>query len=156
MNVDLPVLASLLPSNDRHLDHCFRLIQKSKSRKVGILGLAFKAGTDDLRESPMVRLVETLLGKGYQVKIYDRTVSLSRVIGANKRYIEEVLPHISELMVSDLDEILRHSESIIIGDNAPELRGFLERLNGSHQIIDLVGDDRLMAQCDGNYEGVCW
>ena len=156
LDVDLPVMASLLPSNDGHLDHCFRIIQESSNQSVGILGLAFKAGTDDLRESPMVRLVERLVGKGYQVQIYDREVSLSKLTGTNKQYLEEHLPHIAKLMVGKVDEILKKADSIVIGDNAPELKDFLQQLNGKHQVIDLVRADQLSARANGNYHGVCW
>ena len=155
-DVDLPVMASLLPSNDNHLDHCFRIIQESSCQRVGILGLAFKAGTDDLRESPMVRLVERLVGKGYQVQIYDREVSLSKLTGTNKQYLDEHLPHISKLMVGKVDDILKNAESIVIGDNAPELNQFLEQLNGKHHVIDLVRSDQLGARANGKYHGVCW
>ena len=119
LDVDLPLLGSLLPSNDQHIDHCFRIIEESGNRNIGVLGLAFKAGTDDLRESPMVRLVERLVGKGYDVQIFDREVSLSRLVGANKRYIEQQLPHISKLMVSNINELVDHCQSIVIGDNSP-------------------------------------
>lgn len=157
-NSDLepPLLAALLPSNDQHLEHAFRLIQRTGNRKIGILGLAFKAGTDDLRESPMVRLIERLVGKGYDVRVYDKDVALSRVIGTNRRYIEEVLPHISDLLVQELQVILDHSESIVVGDNAPELHGFFDRISPNQQIIDLVRDERLMSQANGQYQGICW
>ena len=156
LDVDLPVMSALLPSNDRHLDHCFRIIQESSSHHIGILGLAFKAGTDDLRESPMVRLVERLIGKGYQVQIYDREVSLSKLTGANKRYLEDHLPHISKLMVGDVDKILEQADSIVIGDNAPEIQHYLDRINGRHQVIDFVRADQLSGRVNGNYHGVCW
>lgn len=155
-DVELPLLASLLPSNDLHIDHCFRIIEESGNRNIGVLGLAFKAGTDDLRESPMVRLVERLVGKGYQVRIYDKEVSLSKLVGSNKRYIEEQLPHISKLMVANVNEIMENSDSLVIGDNTPQLRSFLERINGDHQVIDLVRVDRLRSHCNGNYQGICW
>jgi GDP-mannose 6-dehydrogenase len=113
----VPLLSSILPSNDAQIQRAIGAVLDTGRRRVGIVGLAFKSGTDDLRESPMVALVEALIGKGCQVRIFDRNVSIARLVGANRRYIEEEIPHISSLMCNDLDEVLAHAEVLVIGNN---------------------------------------
>ena len=113
VDVDVPVLNAILPSNKSHAEKGLQLIMTKGKKKIGILGFAFKAGTDDLRESPMVELIERLLGKGYDLKIYDRNVNLARLRGANKNFIENHIPHIAKLMVDNLDEIISHAEVLV-------------------------------------------
>lgn len=156
LDLELPVLKSILPSNEHQLDYAFNLIERSDKKRIGILGLSFKAGTDDLRESPVVTLVERLLGKGYDVRIYDKNVSLARIIGANKRYIEQVIPHISSLLAPALDDVLAHADVLVMGNNAPEFRRALSRLRTDQQVIDLVRLQRDVAGLNGNYQGICW
>jgi GDP-mannose 6-dehydrogenase len=122
---------------------------------VGVLGFSFKAGTDDLRESPMVTLIETLIGKGFELTIYDRDVSLARLVGANKEYIEREIPHISKLMRDTIDGVLSDSDIVIIGNQAEEFRGVAERLRKDQQLVDLVRlfDGRTS---NDNYQGICW
>jgi len=156
LDLELPVLKSILPSNEHQLDYAFELIERSDKKRIGILGLSFKAGTDDLRESPVVALVERLLGKGYDVRIYDQNVSLARIVGANKRYIEEAIPHISSLLAPTLEETLAHAEVVVVGNNAPEFRQSLSHLRQEQQIIDLVRLQPDTTQLNGNYQGICW
>jgi GDP-mannose 6-dehydrogenase len=120
-----------------------------------VLGLSFKTGTDDLRESPMVSLIETLLGKGLRLSIYDRDVELARLFGANKEYIEREIPHISSLMRSELSEVVDSSEVIIIGKKEAEFLALSDKLNNGRVIIDLV---RLFDIDDNQkqYQGICW
>jgi GDP-mannose 6-dehydrogenase len=123
-----------------------------------VLGLSFKAGTDDLRESPVVRLVEALLGKGYRVSIYDGNVNLSRVLGANREYIEAVVPHLADLMVDDAHELLARSETVVVGNAAPE---FAKLVAGTQAatVVDLVGLSLTDAQREAlgeRYVGIAW
>ena len=156
LDLDLPILNAILPSNQRQIEYAFRMIQRSQHKKIGILGLSFKQGTDDLRESPMVHLVERLLGKGYDLRIYDRQVSMAKVIGANKQYIEQVIPHISSLLVSNKDQILNHSEILVVGNNTPEFRDIANQVENGQHVIDLARVERDMSRLNGNYQGICW
>jgi GDP-mannose 6-dehydrogenase len=156
LDIDLPVLNSILPSNEQHIEHAFRLIQSSGTKKVGILGLSFKAGTDDLRESPMVHLAERLLGKGYDLRVYDKNVSMARVMGANKQYIEHVIPHISTLLVSETDQILTHADVLVVGNNTPEYRNIVGKVKNGQQVIDFARVQADVARLNGNYQGICW
>jgi GDP-mannose 6-dehydrogenase len=155
LDLDLPVLNAILPSNAQQLDRAFQLVADAGARQVGVLGLAFKAGTDDLRESPMVEVVERLIGKGYDVRIYDANVNLARLVGANRSYILEQIPHISELMVASVDEVLDHARTLVIGNHDPAFRAVAERPRPGQRIVDLVRVvDR---RSDGNgYDGICW
>jgi GDP-mannose 6-dehydrogenase len=155
LDLDLPVLNAILPSNQQHLDRAFQLVADAGAREVGVLGLAFKAGTDDLRESPMVEVVERLIGKGYDVRIYDANVNLAKLVGANKSYILDQVPHISDLMVASLDEVLDHARTLVIGNNDPAFRKVAGQPRPGQRIVDLVRTvDR---RSDGNgYDGICW
>jgi GDP-mannose 6-dehydrogenase len=132
-----------------------RAVMEKGSRKVGILGFSFKAGTDDLRESPMVELTERLIGKGYDLRVYDRNVSLASIHGANKDYILNKIPHISRLMVRSIDEVLAHAQTIVIGNAAPEFADVPKQIGEGQTIIDFVRvcDSRTIV---GVYEGLCW
>jgi GDP-mannose 6-dehydrogenase len=155
LDLDLPVLNAILPSNAQQLDRAFQLVVDAGARQVGVLGLAFKAGTDDLRESPMVEVVERLIGKGYEVSIYDANVNLAKLVGANKSYILDQIPHISELMVASLDEVLERASTLVIGNDDPAFRAVAERPRPGQRIVDLV---RIVdRRSDGNgYDGICW
>lgn len=155
MDVEMPVLASVLASNRNHIQNGLRLIQGMGKRKIGLLGLSFKEGTDDLRESPLVTVVETLLGKGYQIRIYDRNVNLAKLMGANKAYIEQHIKHISDLFVQSLDEILSESECIVIGNRDPEFASVPDRVRADQVVVDFVRLDPVRTS-GGNYHGICW
>lgn len=156
LDTRLPVLESILPSNSLQTRHGFDLVQRTGRKKVGVLGFSFKAGTDDLRESPMVELIETLIGKGYQVRVYDRNVCLARLQGANRAYIERGIPHISSLMTDSIEEVLSESEVIVIGNKAPEFADALTQLRPDQVVIDLVRIVPDATQLNGQYEGICW
>jgi GDP-mannose 6-dehydrogenase len=155
-DLQLPVLQSILPSNEAHLQRATDMVTSLRKKKVGLLGLSFKAGTDDLRESPLVKLTETLLGKGYELRIYDRDVSLARLTGANKEYIEKEIPHLSCLLRKSLDEVIDFAEVLIVGNSNPEFAEILTRRRPEQIVVDLV---RIFAE-DGaaqpNYRGICW
>jgi GDP-mannose 6-dehydrogenase len=154
--VDVPLLASLLPSNRVHIDHAVNAVLRRGRRRVGMLGLSFKPGTDDLRESPLVTVAKRLIGEGYELKVFDPEVNLSRLMGANRRYIDEHLPHIGSLVCASLEQLVGDSEIIIVGLAAPALNARLIELCGpAHHVIDLV---RLpeRAGLRASYEGICW
>lgn len=155
-DIELPMLSSLLESNRRHLEHAFNLVAKTGRRKIGVLGLSFKAGTDDLRESPIVVLIEQLIGKGYSLVVYDEEVSLSKLIGANRRYIEQTIPHISSLMVSTIDEVFGQSEVIIVSKKNKDFHDALAAAPADKRIIDLVRIRKDLSKAPANYEGICW
>lgn len=155
LDVEAPLLQSVLPSNEMQVRRAFEMVMRAGSRRVGVLGMSFKAGTDDLRESPIVSLIEALIGKGMQVAIYDRDVSLARLFGANKEYIEREIPHISQLMRESVEEVLECSDVIVVGNKAEEFRAIESKLRDGQRIIDLVRlfDGRTSG---GKYEGICW
>lgn len=136
-DVAVPLLSHVLPSNEEHLRRALAMIAQTGRRKVGLFGLSFKPGTDDLRESPLVELAERLVGKGYQLKIYDGNVALSRLMGANREYIDEHLPHLSELLVDSVEEVFDHAEVCVVGTTAPAVVEALGRA-GDRPVIDLV------------------
>lgn len=136
-DVAVPILEHVLPSNTEHLQRAFDLVAATGRRRVGLFGLSFKPGTDDLRESPLVELAERLLGKGYDLRIYDATVSLSQLVGANREYIEDRLPHLAELLTASVDEVLQHAEVCLVGCQDAAVLGGLATA-GDRTIIDLV------------------
>src|SRR5262245_24786127 len=138
LDVEVPVLSSILPSNKQQIDRAIEMVIKTGKKQVGILGFSFKAGTDDLRESPMVALIETLIGKGIQLSIYDRDVALARLVGANKDYIERQIPHISQLMRATIDEVIDSAEVLVIGNRSAEFQRVDTQRRKDQIIIDLV------------------
>jgi len=120
-----------------------------------VLGFSFKAGTDDLRESPIVTLIEHLIGKGYDLKLYDRNVSLARLTGANKAYIEQHVPHLARLMVESIDDIFAHADTIVVGNADPEFAAALSRAGARQAVVDLVRVSKTRMS-DGGYQGICW
>ncbi|HEX4252861.1 MAG TPA: nucleotide sugar dehydrogenase [Pseudonocardia sp.] len=156
-DLDTPLLASVLPSNEAHIRRALDLVTSSGRRKVGIFGLSFKAGTDDLRESALVELAERLLGKGYQVKIYDSTVALSRLTGANRDYLAEHLPHIERLLTDDIDQVLEHAEVCIAGSAEPAIAGAMSKAGPDRLVVDLVRlPDAAERREDPAYVGISW
>lgn len=151
--LNTPLLKSVIESNIIHSNRAFELIEKNKSRKIGVIGLAFKKGTDDLRYSPAVELVEKLAGKGYDVRIYDKNVVISKLFGSNKSYIEEKLPHISVLLTDSLENVLNDSETVVLVHRLPEVIGIKDRLKDKN-IVDLAGYEEFREF--PHYEGIAW
>jgi len=137
-DVSVPLLASVLPSNEGQVRRGVDAVLASRRQRIGVVGLSFKAGTDDLRESPMVALVETLIGKGCDVRILDRNVSMARLVGANRRYIEEEIPHIASLMCASAEALLAHAEVIVIGNACEDATEVLAAARPEHLTVDLT------------------
>jgi GDP-mannose 6-dehydrogenase len=155
-DVALPMLGAILDSNRSHLDLAFERVTATGQRKVGFVGLSFKTGTDDLRESPLVTLAERLIGKGYALRIYDPEVHLARLLGANKSFIEAHLPHIGQMLCPDLDEVLAHADVVVLGSSSPAvLQALAERLKPEQRVVDLVGLPAGHALA-GAAHGLCW
>jgi len=154
-DLELPLLTAILPSNRTQIERGFQMIASKGNKKVGVFGFSFKAGTDDLRESPMVELIERLLGKGYEVQIYDRSVNLARLVGANRDYILNHIPHIARLMADKAEDVLEFGQTIVIGNNAGEFQGILEKLRKDQVMVDLVRITNQRSE-KGKYEGICW
>ncbi len=153
-DLDTPLLSSLMTSNNTQIEQAFNLIKQTDKKKVAMLGISFKANTDDLRESPLVEMVERMIGKGYDIKIYDKCVSMAKLTGANKEYILQHIPHVSNLLNDDLEAVVNHAEVIVIGNNADEFKNVETMLNGNKHIIDLVRIANL--ENKPNYQGICW
>jgi GDP-mannose 6-dehydrogenase len=154
LDVEVPVLSAISISNRLQVQRALDMVLQTGHKRVGVLGFSFKAGTDDLRESPMVTLIETLLGKGLELVIYDRDVSLARLVGSNREYIEQEIPHIAKLMRSSIDEVLGAANTIVIGNKSEEFRQIELRLREDQTVIDLV---RLFDRPSGQgYQGICW
>lgn len=153
-DVAVPLLNAVAVSNEHHIQNAWRLIQEQGSKKIGVLGFAFKAGTDDLRESPVVSLVEMLLGKGYDLKLYDASVSLAKLIGANRRYLEQHIPHISGRMVNSIGELVEHAEVIILGNEHEEFFRILPQLRPEQIIVDLTTHAKPV-NTPARYERLC-
>ncbi len=155
LDIDLPLLRSVLPSNDSHLQRGLELILSRGRRRIGILGFSFKAGTDDLRESPLVEVIEQLLGKGMDVRIFDRNVQLAALTGANRDFILKVIPHIARLMVDDINDVVEHAEVLVIGNGDPAFRRVLDMMRPDQELIDFVRLTEPPPERDG-YQGICW
>jgi GDP-mannose 6-dehydrogenase len=157
LDLEPAVLRSVLVSNMNQIDEAYRLIKRTGMRKIAMLGLSFKPGTDDLRESPIAALVEILVGKGHDVSIYDREVLLARLHGSNRAYIEQTIPHISRLMKTSVDSAIEDAELIVIAKRSSEYTEPLRRCSNGHRVIDLAS---LFAgptqEGRDQYEGICW
>jgi GDP-mannose 6-dehydrogenase len=159
LDVPLPILNAILPSNDLQVQRAVDMVMAQGKRRVGVLGFSFKAGTDDLRESPMVEVIERLLGKGYDLRIYDRNVSIAALTGANRDYILNHIPHISRIMVDSMAAVTDFAEVLVIGNGAAEFRDVLGSLREGQAVIDLVRiakDQRSQDLKTGRYDGICW
>ncbi|MDZ7413872.1 MAG: GDP-mannose dehydrogenase, partial [candidate division KSB1 bacterium] len=156
LDVEVPLLAAAMESNRRHIEYAIDEIRRLGKRRIGFLGMSFKAGTDDLRESPVVTTIEHLIGKGYEVSIFDRNVSLANLVGSNKEYIEREIPHIARLMRESPDEVVAESEVIVVGNEAEEHRRALRHARPSQTIVDLVGLALNGELKETSYEGLCW
>ena len=155
LDVKTPLLSSLLPSNEYQIQRGLQLIAETGKLKVGFLGFAFKAGTDDLRESPVVELIETLMGKGYDLALYDSNILLSQLMGKNKDYLTGRIPHITRLLKQSVEEVMNHAEVIVVGNKAPEFRQAVDTASNDQIVIDLVRIDKEKITQD-NYVGICW
>ena len=155
-DVEVPMLGSLLGSNRVHIERAAELVLARGGRRVGLIGLSFKAGTDDLRESPLVTLAETLIGKGLELSIYDPHVNVSVLIGANKRYIDRHIPHVAALLKQDCADVIRGAQTIVVGALLADAMDALKSLATPDQyILDLAGM-RGGQQLPAEYQGVCW
>jgi len=156
MDLECTLLDAILKSNAHQIDTAYDLIKDTGKREIGVLGLSFKPGTDDLRESPMVELVEKLIGKGYRVHIYDHEVSLAKLFGSNKRYIDNMIPHISTLLKPSIAEVVSDAELVVIGKNNPDIQQAVAKTNGSKVVLDLVRLFSTRPEKVVHYEGICW
>jgi GDP-mannose 6-dehydrogenase len=156
MDLEMPLVNSVLSSNHLQIQHAIDRIVDTGRKKVGLLGFSFKADTDDLRESPMVILAEALLGKGFDLRIYDRNVSIARLVGANKQYINEQIPHLSSHLCDSIDEVIAESEAIVIGNPSPEFSEAVTRCRPDQQVIDLVRIPLDFSRVRAQYDGICW
>jgi len=156
LDLALPLLESVLPSNTVHVDRAVDAVLRTNKRKVAFLGLSFKAGTDDLRESPQVQVIKRLLGEGCQVKVWDRDVSLGRLAGSNRQYIEEVIPHIGSLLSSDFEEVVHGSEVVVIATKI-EKDHLAACVNREQIVIDLINlEPANRPSLSASYQGICW
>ena len=153
LDVDVPILDAILESNRAQVEKGLRMVMAKGARRVGVLGLSFKAGTDDLRESPIVELVERLIGKGYEVRLFDRNVSIASLVGANRDYILNQIPHIAKLMMDNVDDVVEHAQTLVVGNADEEFRSVMSRVKPQQSVIDLVRVGEPQG-CD--YDGICW
>jgi GDP-mannose 6-dehydrogenase len=155
LDLESPVLNSILASNSAQVRLGIQMITELGKKRIGFLGMAFKPDTDDLRESPLVEVIETLLGKGYSVRIYDRNILTSRLIGANRRFIDERIPHLSSLLVEDTATLIADADVIVVGYQSPEFVAALQQLRPDQTVVDLA---RLAKKVStpAKYVGICW
>ena len=155
MDLELPIIGNILSSNQKQVERGLEMVLAKGNKKVSILGFSFKAGTDDLRESPLVEIIERLIGKGYDLKLYDKNVNLAKLTGANRDYILNAIPHISQLMVDNLEEAVAHGETIVVGNGAEEFKRLVSMTSDKQVIVDLV---RIVdhGSMEGRYDGICW
>jgi GDP-mannose 6-dehydrogenase len=154
-DLTLPILTSILPSNEGQIARGLQLVIEKGHKEVGVLGFSFKAGTDDLRESPMIEVIERLIGKGYDLRIYDKNVKLARLVGANRDFILNRIPHISKLMVEDINSVLTHANTVVIGNKDPDFRDIASRLHDGQHLVEF---SRIVEQgsTNGHHDGICW
>jgi GDP-mannose 6-dehydrogenase len=155
LDLSVPVLEAVLPSNQSHLRRGLELVLSTGKKRVGVLGLSFKPDTDDLRESPMVDLVKTLLGEGCEVKIYDPKVELSAIVGANKQFIEQTIPHIGALLCSSFERVVKETEVIVLGRDPREFPGLRELLRPEQVVVELARA-RSLEGSPARHVGICW
>lgn len=157
LDLRLPVIESILPSNNDHIERAVEEVLHTGKRKIGVLGLSFKTGTDDLRESPLVQFIKRLLGEGCQVRIWDRDVALGRLVGSNRQFIEEVIPHIGTLLVANLSEVVQSAEVVVIGTRAVDKATLLPVLRKEQVVVDFVNLEKSRRPDEhGAYQGICW
>jgi GDP-mannose 6-dehydrogenase len=154
-DLQLSILSSILPSNEMQIARGLQLIIEKGHTRVGVLGFSFKAGTDDLRESPVIEVIERLIGKGYDLRIYDKNVNIASLVGANRDFILNHIPHISRLMVPSVEAVLEHAQTVVIGNKDPDFEDVPKQLRDDQRLVDFV---RIGNQRSGNgkYDGICW
>jgi GDP-mannose 6-dehydrogenase len=154
-DLELPIISSILESNEMQVARGMRLIMEKGHKRIGVLGFSFKAGTDDLRESPVIEVIERLIGKGYDLRIYDKNVNIARLMGANRDFILNRIPHIFGLMVGGIDAVLSHAQTVVVGNKDSDFQDVPERLRDDQVLVDFVRiTDR--RSDNGNYDGICW
>ena len=157
LDLKLPLFDSIMPSNEEHLARAVEMVLQTGKRKIGMLGLSFKAATDDLRESPQVQLVKRLIAEGREIQIWDDNVSLGRLIGSNREYIEQVIPHIGLLLNANLEEVLRDAEVVVIGTRDLNWDSLKNSIRRDQEVIDLVNLEKSRRpQITSAYKGICW
>lgn len=154
-DLELPILKAILPSNGLQVARALKLIMDKGQKRIGILGFSFKPGTDDLRESPMIEIIERLAGKGYDIRIYDRNVQIASLVGANRDFILNRIPHISKLMVDNMDAVLQHAETIVVGHQDREFESVSHRLKKGQYLVDFARISHNGSH-NGAYDGICW
>jgi GDP-mannose 6-dehydrogenase len=155
--LNLPLFQSIMPSNEEHLERAVEMVLSTGKKKIALLGLSFKAATDDLRESPQVQLAKRLLGEGRDLKIWDDNVSLGQLIGSNRQYIEEVIPHIGSLLCQDLETALAQAEVVVVGTRGIDRATLSRQIRPGQVVIDLVNLEKARRiETAGAYEGMCW
>jgi GDP-mannose 6-dehydrogenase len=154
-DLELPIMTAILPSNELQVERGVQLITEKGNKKVGILGFSFKAGTDDLRESPVIEVIERLVGKGYDLRIYDKNVNIASLVGANRDFILNHIPHVSRLMVSEVDAVLDHAKTVVIGNKDPDFQSVPGRLRDGQVLVDFVRIGTGRSE-KGKYDGICW
>jgi GDP-mannose 6-dehydrogenase len=156
LDLEMPMIGSLLGSNQLQIQYAIDRVVDTGKKQIGMLGFSFKAGTDDLRESPLVVLAEALLGKGCELRIFDRNVSLARLVGANKQYINEQIPHLSSHLCESIDEVLSNSEVIVVGNAGAGFAEAVTRCRPDQIVIDLVRLPLDFSLVQAQYDGICW
>jgi GDP-mannose 6-dehydrogenase len=154
-DLELPIINSILLSNEMQVSKGLNLIMENGNKRIGVLGFSFKAGTDDLRESPLIEVTERLIGKGYDLRLYDKNVNVASLVGANRDFILNRIPHISRLMVPSIDAVLDHAQTVVIGTKDPDFRTVPERLREDQVLVDLVRTTNRRSG-NGKYSGICW
>ena len=154
-DLNLPIMTAILPSNEMQVTRGLQLIMEKGHKRIGVLGFSFKAGTDDLRESPLIEVIERLIGKGLDLRIYDKNVRIASLVGANRDFILNRIPHISKLMVNHIDEVLDHAQTVVIGNKDPAFQNVPERLRDGQRLVDFVRITDRRSE-NGKYDGICW
>src|SRR6267143_3427879 len=154
-DLDLPIMTSILQSNEVQVTRGLQLLMEKGHKRIGVLGFSFKAGTDDLRESPVIEVIERLIGKGFDLRIYDKNVNIAALTGANREFILNRIPHISKLMVNSIDDVLDHAQTVVIGNKDPDFQKVPERLHNGQRLVDFVRITDRRSE-NGKYDGICW
>jgi GDP-mannose 6-dehydrogenase len=157
LDLKLPLLESLLPSNNEHIERAVESVLRTGKKKVGMLGLSFKSGTDDLRESPLVHLAKRLIGEGCQIQIWDANVALGQLIGSNRQFITDYIPHVGSLLHDNARDVIAHAEVVLLGTKAIDKKTLSSALRPDQILIDLVHLDKKARLTEHErYEGICW